>query len=710
MRFPPKPPGSSISWGRFLRRLLALSLLGSGLAVVPFPTLAWAESVEIQNVVPPLEEAPARPAAASRTQRLLDDDGAVALAQPDRVRALERDLEEFSVFAASLRRPPAEPVLYRVRSAGAWGPWRELGFSEGHGEDQSTRRGRAGVHSEPVWVDQADGYELDLPAGSRAEVHLGHDVRRQVLAVRPRAATAGPAILTREQWGARPPAATPTIASDMRIGVVHHSVTANGYSPSDVPSILRGIQAYHMDVQGWNDIAYNFAVDGFGRTWEARGGGIANLVVGGHAAGFNTGSVGVVMLGDFTSVPPSEASVQAVGNVLGWKFALGGIEPVGTVPFTTTGGTKYSSGTTVTLPRIVGHRDVGSTGCPGQRLFGRLDTIRSVAASRYLVEADATMARPLIGNFVGAPGDDALIERLGRQADALWSWTGAGFSKKDYLAYGSYRPAAGDFDGDGFDDVLWHGSGSINDYSWLGGLTGFRGGPSPTIAGSFIPHVGDFDGDGRDDVYLYAEGLADDTVLYGNLDGSFTTVVRPSNATYEPSVGDFDGDGRDDVFMHDPGNASHPIFYGEANRTFTVRTPSANGAFQPFLGDFNADGRTDIFWYTPNNDGDWIYFGTVGRGFTAKMYQAIGYFIPLVGDFIGDNADDVLWYSPGALHQAYWKFNISGPVGSSVDVNGHFIPSVLDVDLDGVDDILWYSPAGSATWRGTPLGFRGYGA
>src|SRR3546814_14588306 len=85
--------------------------------------------------------------------------------------------------------------------------------------------------------------------------------------------------------------------------------------------LLRSIQTYHMDVQGWNDIAYNFAVDRFGRTWEARAGGVTQTVIGGHAQGFNTYTTGVMVPGDLTSTTPSPASVDSVADVFRWPSA-----------------------------------------------------------------------------------------------------------------------------------------------------------------------------------------------------------------------------------------------------------------------------------------------------------------------------------------------------------------------------------------------------
>ena len=68
---------------------------------------------------------------------------------------------------------------------------------------------------------------------------------------------------------------------------VHHTENPNGYSPGEVPAMLRAIYAFHRYVNGWNDIGYNFVIDAFGRIFEARAGGIDEPVVGAHAGGYN---------------------------------------------------------------------------------------------------------------------------------------------------------------------------------------------------------------------------------------------------------------------------------------------------------------------------------------------------------------------------------------------------------------------------------------
>jgi hypothetical protein len=147
--------------------------------------------------------------------------------------------------------------------------------------------------------------------------------------------------------------------------------------------MLRAIFAFHRDVNGWNDIGYNFVVDLFGRVFEARAGGIDEPVVGAHAGGYNLVSSGVAVLGSFTSERISAPARHTLERLLAWKLSLHGVPSQGRVTVRVNpAGARYSrfpANARVSLPRIAGHRDADSTDCPGSVLYGELRGVRSGA-------------------------------------------------------------------------------------------------------------------------------------------------------------------------------------------------------------------------------------------------------------------------------------------------------------------------------------------
>ena len=84
---------------------------------------------------------------------------------------------------------------------------------------------------------------------------------------------------------------------------MHHTADTNNYTADQVPAMMRSIYRYHTVSRGWGDIGYNVIVDKYGRLWEGRFGGLASTVIGAHAGGFNTGTFGVSMLGNYDTTP-----------------------------------------------------------------------------------------------------------------------------------------------------------------------------------------------------------------------------------------------------------------------------------------------------------------------------------------------------------------------------------------------------------------------
>lgn len=192
-----------------------------------------------------------------------------------------------------------------------------------------------------------------------------------------------PRIVTRKGWGADEKLRERNFVytKSVQAAFVHHSATGNNYTCQQAPSVLRSIYRYHVVSSGWRDIGYNFAVDKCGNIYEGRAGGVAKPVMGAHTLGFNSNSMGIAVLGTYSSTTPPAAAVTGIARLTAWKLGLYGKDPRGKATLTSGGGNRYAKGTKVSLNVISGHRDGFSTECPGARLYGKLGTARKSAAT-----------------------------------------------------------------------------------------------------------------------------------------------------------------------------------------------------------------------------------------------------------------------------------------------------------------------------------------
>ncbi|WP_394216898.1 S-layer homology domain-containing protein [Brachybacterium vulturis] len=192
-----------------------------------------------------------------------------------------------------------------------------------------------------------------------------------------------PTFTSRAAWGADESRVRSTRGADqLKSVVIHHTAGTNNYSSSQSAQIVRGIQRYHTVTLGWADIGYNMLVSKYGQVFEGRGGGLHRNIVGAHAFGFNTGSFGISVLGDYTSAALPRKAEVAVSQLVGWKL-LSTFQPKvgGSTVWSGASGTKHAS--SGALPRMFGHRDVNYTSCPGDLLYGRFDAIRNNAQDFY---------------------------------------------------------------------------------------------------------------------------------------------------------------------------------------------------------------------------------------------------------------------------------------------------------------------------------------
>jgi hypothetical protein len=199
-----------------------------------------------------------------------------------------------------------------------------------------------------------------------------------------------PQIVKRSGWGADladggcPPRGPPEYGT-VQAAVIHHTVNANDYTPEEAPSIVLGICRFHVYGNGWNDIGYNALVDRYGTLYEGRAGGLKRPVVGAQAQGFNSETTSIASIGDHTIEPPTPQAQRAIIQFLAWKMAVDRAYPVtGLVSLTSGGGSesRYRAGTVITVPRIVGHLDLGLTECPGGALYPLIPQIRAAVQKR----------------------------------------------------------------------------------------------------------------------------------------------------------------------------------------------------------------------------------------------------------------------------------------------------------------------------------------
>jgi flagellar hook assembly protein FlgD len=337
---------------------------------------------------------------------------------------------------------------FRTRGAGGrWGAWQPVLEDEGDAPDRAspeargTRGWRLGA---PVWVGSADSVEVRAQGRVRRAQAL--TVRSPVSKVplRATAAAGAPQIVPRSGWQADESIrrAPPLYADTLRMAYVHHTAGTNDYTKLQAPAIVRGIEVYHVQGNGWNDIGYNALVDRFGTVYEGRYGGIDRNVVGAHAKGFNTGSFGIAVMGNYQAVPPPQAAVDALVRTLAWRLDVAHVDPLSTVNAISSGNERFNPGIPVLLRTISGHRDTGLTECPGQRLYAMLPEVAKRVAALGLPKLYAPLAAPDEGGGIRftARLSSALAWRVtvtdasgaeldagtGTSTDVDWTWLPAG--------------------------------------------------------------------------------------------------------------------------------------------------------------------------------------------------------------------------------------------------------------------------------------------
>ncbi|GIV96557.1 MAG: N-acetylmuramoyl-L-alanine amidase [Herpetosiphonaceae bacterium] len=253
-----------------------------------------------------------------------------------------------------------------------------------------------------------------------------------------------PAVCSRTCWGSpdgEGSRATPVYYRATHL-VVHHTADSNSLKPDTETwwgDRVRAIWSFHTYTRGWGDIGYNFLVAPTGEIFEGRAGAypdFTNDPVGFHDTG-NYGSMGVALIGTYSSEAPTSAAQDSLVQLLGWKANQRGIDPLGSSYYYGCDISRYCGNAGAITPNIAGHRDVannpaGYTACPGSSAYSYLPSIRSRVNA--LLNGIPDNGDNVIDNLEVGQNDQSGFYDLS-EPGATWHTAGCGDAGNTYYTY-----------------------------------------------------------------------------------------------------------------------------------------------------------------------------------------------------------------------------------------------------------------------------------
>lgn len=131
--------------------------------------------------------------------------------------------------------------------------------------------------------------------------------------------------------------------------VIHHTA-------STAKETVEQIHNFHINNNGWAGIGYHFYIKKDGTIYKGRD----EKYAGAHCENYNSVSLGICLEGNFEIEKPTEKQIQSVTDLVKYLRK------------------KYGDF------KLVGHRDLNATACPGQYLYSQLLSIDANANEKFV--------------------------------------------------------------------------------------------------------------------------------------------------------------------------------------------------------------------------------------------------------------------------------------------------------------------------------------
>lgn len=152
--------------------------------------------------------------------------------------------------------------------------------------------------------------------------------------------------------------------------IIHHSADGNGNN--DYTSLVRAYYTHHTQTNGWDDIGYNYLIANDGTLYAGRDPELPSIdqdnVQGAHFCSKNKKTMGVCIIGEYSSIEPSFAAINTLTDLLTWKLDK--------ERFVVTDSFNHPTTSDPLLSVIDGHKSGCNTTCPGDNLWAKISTIR----------------------------------------------------------------------------------------------------------------------------------------------------------------------------------------------------------------------------------------------------------------------------------------------------------------------------------------------